>query len=187
MKWHFLDRNDGRQVSGCASGTTFRSNVFWEEEKAILGKLRKRSCCSKNLKKRKAKFFWTRHGLKVVILSTAATTVDKQSSNWEFSLFFNFNLSLFLNSKFTQYLFLDYSSHLSHRADMEEYSEKGMEKMWLTVGITCTCSLSNLIYIYSLLFSLAKHTLQFLILHTLKAIFFFLLVWAYHHFLRRKM
>jgi len=78
---------------------------------------------------RKEKYFWTRHGLKVVILRTATITTDKRSSNCEFSLFFNFHLSLFSNSEFTQYLFPDYLPHLPHHADMEEHSEKGMEKM----------------------------------------------------------
>jgi len=78
---------------------------------------------------RKEKIIWTRNGLKVVILSIAATTTDKQSSNCEFSLFFNFHLShfsnrefslffnfhisLFSNSEFTQYHFPYYSPALS--------------------------------------------------------------------------
>jgi len=75
-------------------------------------------------------FFWTRHGLKVIILSTAATITDKQSSNCElFPSFSNFHLSLFSNPGFTQYLFPDFSPHLSHHAHAEEHFEKGMEKM----------------------------------------------------------
>jgi len=77
---------------------------------------------------RKEKFLWTRHG-QVVILSTAATTTDKQSSNYEFSLFFNFHISLFWNPEFTQYLFSDCSPYLPQLADIAEHSEKGMKKM----------------------------------------------------------
>jgi hypothetical protein len=78
---------------------------------------------------RKEKFLWTRHGLKVVILSTAATTTDKQCSNCKFSLFLNFHISLFSNPELTQYLLPDCSPHLSHLPLMEEYFEKGIEKM----------------------------------------------------------
>jgi hypothetical protein len=75
-------------------------------------------------------FFWTRYGLKVVVMSIATTTTDKQSSNCEFFLSFsNFHLSLFSDPGFTQYLFPDCSPHLSHFAHMDEHSKKAMKKM----------------------------------------------------------
>lgn len=93
--------------------------------------------------------------------------------------------------------FPNFSPHLSHLAELEEHAEKGVEILRSIVGSTRIISLLKLIYIFtsllpceapisalnpaysekqfsfslslSLLFSLAKHPFQFLILHTLKA------------------
>jgi hypothetical protein len=72
--------------------------------------------------------------------------------------------------------FPDFSPHFSHLAELEEpleieldeHSEKGMEILRSTVGTTCTIP-SQTSSINSLIFPLAKHTLELSTLSTLRA------------------
>jgi hypothetical protein len=122
----------------------------------------------------KDKFLWTRHGLKVVILTTAATTTDKQSSNCEFSFFFfffnlHFHFSRIPNS-------LNIFCQIARLTCLIFYIWRSVSrKAWRK----CDSQLASLApvpsqisSIYSLFFAIAKHTFQFSILHTLKAKFF---------------
>jgi hypothetical protein len=76
--------------------------------------------------------------------------------------------------------FPDFLPHFSHLAELEEHleieldehSEKGMEILRSTVGTTCTVP-SQISSINSLVFPLAKHTLELSTLHTLRAKFSF--------------
>ena len=108
-------------------------------------------------------------------MSAAATATDKQSSNCEFSLIFQLSPFTLLEFRIHSISFPDSSPHMRDLADMEEHSEKGMEKMGLIVGITRIVPSRNS-SINSLLFSLAKHTFQFSFLHILKAKSFLLVL-----------
>ena len=101
--------------------------------------------------------FPDKHGLKVFILSTAATATDKQSSNCEFSLICQLSPFTLLEFRIHSISFPDSSPHMRDLADMEEHSEKGMEKMGLIVGITRTYSLSKLIYKFTSLLPCQAH------------------------------
>ena len=101
--------------------------------------------------------FPDKHGLKVFILSTAATATDKQSSNCEFSLICQLSPFTLLEFRIHSISFPDSSPQMRDLADMEEHSKKGMEKMGLIVGITRTRSLSNLIYIFTSLLPYQAH------------------------------
>ena len=131
-------------------------------------------------------FFRTRHGLKVVILSTATTTTDKQSSNCEFSLIFStftFHPSRIPNSLniFPWFLVSHASSCRYGGAFWERYGENGTHS-WHHSHLF---PLETHLYIHFSSPLLSTHFSSPSFIFWKPNLFFWF--WAYHHFLRRKM
>lgn len=130
--------------------------------------------------------FPDKHGLKVFILSTAATATDKQSSNCEFSLIFStftFHPSRIPNSLniFPRFFASHAWSCRYGGAFRERYGENGTHSWHHSHPFPLE---SHLYIHFSSPLPSTHLSSQSFILWKPNLFFWF---WAYHHFLRRKM